>query len=219
MTTQPIRVFFADDHPIVRQGLEVVINSQADMHLIGQAADGEEALAQILILQPDVCVLDLMMPRMNGLEVIKALRQAGLHTNILVLTSFPEDKMVIAAIEAGTQGVLLKDSPPAQLLEAIRAVSRGESVLHPAVTNTLIKLVQQSVAPTPTLDALTPREIDVLRCLALGASNHDIAVELSISTRTVTTHVRNILDKLGLANRTQAALYAVEHGISARPEV
>lgn len=213
MTTELIRVLIADDHPIVRQGLEMVINSQPDMRLAGQAANGNEALTLFGELKPDVVVMDLKMPGENGLAAIENIRKTGSETPILVLTSFSDDEMVISAIQLGANGVMPKDSPPEQLLNAIRDVVHGQSSLHPSVAHKLVLKIRQSADPAPVDQMLTDREIDVMKCLAQGLSNQEIALKLSISTRTVTTHVRNILDKLGLDNRTQAALYAVEHEI------
>jgi DNA-binding NarL/FixJ family response regulator len=213
MTADSIRVLIADDHPIVREGLSVVINSQPDMRLVGQAADGKQAILLFKELKPDVIVMDLKMPGMNGLSAIGEIKKLDQKTPVLVLTSFTDDDMVIAAIQSGANGVMLKDMPPEQLLEAIREVARGQNTLHPMVAQKLMLRIQRSAAPDFSEKSLTHREIDVLKCLAEGQSNREIAMKLSISTRTVTTHVRNILDKLELDNRTQAALYAVEHGI------
>jgi DNA-binding NarL/FixJ family response regulator len=213
MTAELIRVLIADDHPIVRQGLEIVISSQPDMKLVGQAVNGQEALLLIRETKPDVVVMDLKMPVMNGLAAIEEIRKSYPDTQILVLTSFPDDEMVISAIQLGANGVMLKDSPPEQLLNSIRDVVHGQNPLHPLITHQLMIKIQQSAAPTPVDHFLTNREVEVLKCLAQGLSNREIALKLTISSRTVTTHVRNILDKLGLDNRTQAALYAVEHGI------
>jgi DNA-binding NarL/FixJ family response regulator len=157
--------------------------------------------------------MDLKMPVMNGLSAIGEIKKLDQKTPVLVLTSFTDDDMVIAAIQSGANGVMLKDMPPEQLLEAIREVARGQNTLHPMVAQKLMLRIQRSAAPDFSEKSLTHREIDVLKCLAEGQSNREIAMKLSISTRTVTTHVRNILDKLELDNRTQAALYAVEHGI------
>ena len=217
METTLIHVVIADDHPIVRQGLEMVINTQPDMTLVGQAADGEEALKLIINLHPDVVVMDLKMPGKNGLVTIQEIEKLSLDVKILVLTSFPDDDMVLSAIQAGADAVLLKDSPPEHLIKAIRAVYRGESELHPTVARRLMKKYQQAATSSSAEYAMTSREIEVLECVAQGLSNRDIAEKLSISTRTVTTHVQNILDKLGLENRTQAALYAVEQGIAKKP--
>jgi DNA-binding NarL/FixJ family response regulator len=213
MTAELIRVLIADDHPIVRQGLELVINSQADMTLAGQAADGNEVLILLKELKPDVIVLDLKMPVKDGLSAIEEIKKSKPETPVLVLTSFTDDDMVLSAIQLGANGVMLKDMPPEQLLDAIRDVAHGRNSLHPLVAHKLMLKIQQSTTPVSVDFKLTNRETDVLRCLAQGLSNREIALELSISTRTVTTHVRNILDKTGLDNRTQVALYAVEHGI------
>ena len=153
------------------------------------------------------------MPVKDGLATIDDLKRSGLETRVLVLTSFPDDEMVISAIQLGANGILLKDSPPERLLGAIREVASGNPSLHPMIAEILMKKVQLSAESEPVETTLTAREIDILKCLAQGLSNREIAHKLSISTRTVTTHVRHILDKLGLDNRTKAALYAVEHGI------
>ena len=212
--TETIRVLVADDHPIVREGLEVVLVSEADMEMVAQAANGDEAVRLAHETRPDVVIMDLQMPVKDGLTAIQEINRAGLDTKILVLTSFPDDDKVFAAIKAGAMGFLLKDSPPEYLLDGIRTVYRGESALHPTVARKLIQEIHRPQALPPSAEPLTPRELDVLRCLAQGLTNREIALELSVSVRTVTTHVRNILDKLHLANRTQAALYAVEQGLA-----
>ena len=217
MTAEPVRVLIADDHPIVRQGLELVINSQPDMRLIGQATNGNEAVILSRESKPDVVVMDLKMPDKDGLAAIEEIKNFDPTIPILVLTSFPDDDMIITAIQKGASGVMLKDSPPEQLLSAIRDVVQGKNSMHPSVIHKLVLRIQQPAAPQPVEKLLTHREIDVLSCLAQGLTNHEIALKLSISNRTVTTHVRNILDKLGLDNRTQAALYAVEHEMVKKP--
>jgi DNA-binding NarL/FixJ family response regulator len=163
--------------------------------------------------KPDVVVMDLKMPVKNGLSAIEEIKKSDPELPVLVLTSFPDDEMVISAIRLGANGVMLKDAPPEQLLNSIRDVVHGQSPLHPSVAHKLMLQIQQSASPATANSLLTAREIDVLKCMAQGLSNREIASKLSVSTRTVTTHVRNILDKLDLNNRTQAALYAVEHGI------
>jgi len=213
--TEKIRVLIADDHAIVRQGLEVLINTQPDMELIAQAQDGEEVVRMARETHPDVIVMDLQMPVKDGLTAIEEINQLDLEAQILVLTSFPEDAMVIAAVKAGATGILLKDSLPDKLLNAIRTVSHGESILHPTVSRKLMEKVRQPSETASLEDLLTQRELDVLRLLTKGFTNGQIALNLNVSIRTVTTHIRNILDKLHLQNRTQAALYAVEHGIVA----
>ena len=211
-----VRVLIADDHPIVREGLEVVLASEPDMELVAQATNGEEAIRLAQETRPDVIIMDLKMPVKDGLTAIREINQADLDTQILVLTSFPDDDKVFAAIKMGAIGFLLKDSAPEDLLEAIRTVHRGESALHPTIA---IKLVEEIKRPSdlpPSTEPLTPRELEVLRHLARGSTNREIAGDLSISVRTVSNHVRSILDKLHLANRTQAALYAVEQGLVPR---
>jgi NarL family two-component system response regulator LiaR len=201
----------------VRQGLKVIVDAQADMELVGEAANGEQAVRQARDLRPDVIILDLRMPDMDGLTAMREINQLGLAVRVLVLTSYPEDEDVFAAIKSGAMGVLLKDSPPDNLLQAVRTVYAGDSALHPAIARTLMLEIKRPPVLATGQEPLTSRELDVLRCLARGLSNRGIANELSVSTRTVTTHVRHILDKLNLGNRTQAALYAVEHGIVQRP--
>lgn len=212
--TKKIRVLIADDHPIVRQGIAVMLAAQPDMELVAEAGNGQEAIDLTQEFRPDIIIMDLMMPVKDGLTAIKEIDHHLPDTGILVLTSFPDDDSVFAAIKGGAMGFLLKDSPPEHLLDAIRTVYDGESALHPTIARKLMQEIKKPADLPPSPDPLTPRELDVLQCLAQGLSNREIAAELSVSTRTVTTHVRNILDKLHLANRTQAALYAHEKGIA-----
>jgi len=210
---ETIRILIADDHPIVRQGLELLVSAQSDLELVAQASNGEEAVQLAKETRPDVIVMDLQMPVKNGLTAITEINQLGIGANILVLTSFPEDEMVIKTVKTGAAGIMLKDSPPEKLLEAIRTVYRGESALHPTIARKLMDEVRQPSQPLSLKDQLTPRELDVLKCLSQGLTNREIALQLDVSVRTVTTHVRNILDKLQLDNRTQAALFAAEQGV------
>jgi NarL family two-component system response regulator LiaR len=212
--TKKIRILIADDHPLVRQGLDVVLSAQLDMDLVAAATNGDEAISLTRETKPDVIIMDLVMPILSGLTAIKEINEFYPTARILVLTSFPEDDNVFNAIKFGATGFLLKDAPPEQLLEAIRTVYRGESALHPTIARKLIQELKQPPELPPAPEPLTPREVEVLQCLAQGLSNRDIATQLSVSFRTVTTHVRNILDKLHLANRTQAALYAHQHGLT-----
>jgi len=216
--TKIIRILIADDHPIVRQGLELVVSVQPDLELVAQASNGAEAVQLAQEIRPDVIVMDLQMPVKDGLTAINEINQLGIGSKILVLTSFPEDEMVVKAVKIGATGIMLKDSPPEKLLEAIRTVHQGESALHPTIVRKLMDEVRQPSQPLHPKDLLTPREIEVLKCLAQGLTNREIALQLDVSVRTVTTHVRNILDKLYLDNRTQAALYAVEQGILPKSE-
>lgn len=211
--TQKIRIVIADDHPIVRRGLRTLLKTQGDMELVGEAENGQEAVQMATQLAPDIIVMDLQMPVVDGLSAIRQLQQAAATTRIVVLTSFPDDDRVFSAIKAGATGILLKDSPPKELLDAIRRVHQGESALHPTIAMKVLREIKQPSHRIPEGEALTPRELEVLGFLALGMTNSEIADKLQVSVRTVTTHVRTILDKLHLSNRTQAALFAQEKGI------
>ena len=214
MDDETIRILIADDHAIVRQGLRALIDTEPGMTLLDEAQDGVEAVQKALALRPDVILLDMVMPRQDGLEAIRQITAEQPGARILVLTSFAEDEKVFPAIKLGALGYILKDSSPGQLLQAIRDVFRGESWLHPAVARKLIMELNQPSEQPLTEDPLTDREVDVLKQVAQGLSNQQIAESLVLSERTVRTHVSHILDKLHLANRTQAALYALRRGIS-----
>ena len=209
-----IRILIADDHSIVRQGLRALIDTEPDMEAVGEASDGIEAVEQAKALQPDVILLDMVMPRKNGLEAIVEIKEENADARILVLTSFAEHDKVFPAIKAGALGYLLKDSSPRELLQAIRDVYEGASSLHPSIARMLIAEISRPSDLPPTEDPLTEREVEVLKLLAQGMSNDEIAESLVISDRTVGKHVSNLLDKLHLANRTQAALYALREGLA-----
>ena len=209
-----IRILIADDHSIVRQGLRALIDTEPNMETVGEASDGIEAVEQAMALRPDVILLDMMMPRKNGLQAIVEIKEENADARILVLTSFAEDDKVFPAIKAGALGYLLKDSSPRELLQAIRDVHQGASSLHPSIARMLIAEISQPSNLPPTEDPLTEREVEVLKLLAQGMSNDEIAESLVISDRTVGKHVSNLLDKLHLANRTQAALYALREGLA-----
>ncbi|MCB9077649.1 MAG: response regulator transcription factor [Anaerolineaceae bacterium] len=209
-----IRILIVDDHPVVRHGLRGMLSLKPGLEVVGEAEDGEEAVLQARLLQPDVILLDLMMPRKDGLAVIQALKQEAHSANILVLTSLTGDEKLLAAIEAGALGCLLKDSSPQELVRAIRDVAQGELTLHPAIARKLLRGSPSSPETGSPHDRLTEREIDVLKLMAQGLSNRDIAETLVISDQTVRGHVSNILEKLQLANRTQAVLYALRQGIA-----
>jgi NarL family two-component system response regulator LiaR len=209
-----IRVLIADDHSVVREGLRTLILSEAGMQVIGEAADGIEVVAKARALQPDIIIMDLVMPHKDGLEAIEEITAENPRSRILVLTSFAEDNRVFSAIKAGALGYLLKDSLPAELLQAIRDVYHGKPSLHPSIALKLIRELRDPPALPPAQEPLTAREVEVLRLVAQGLTNLEIGDRLTISEWTVITHVRNILGKLHLANRTQAALYALREGIA-----
>jgi len=205
---EKIRVLIADDHAVVRQGLRAFLEAQNDIEVVGEANDGSEAVRLADALRPDVLVMDVVMPKVDGIEAIRRIRTAGVPTKVIVLTSFADDQKVFAAVRAGAAGYLLKDIRPDELGEAIRTVMRDEALLNPRVAATLMQEFAHQ-ARTPASDALTLREMDVIRLLARGRSNKEIALELGVAEKTVKTHVSSILSKLQLADRTQAALYAV----------
>lgn len=209
-----IRVLIADDHPIVRDGLRTLINTEPGMELVGEAVNGEEAVQRAIAQRPDVILMDLVMPVKDGLEAISEIKSIEPNIAILVLTSFSEEDKVFPAIRAGALGYLLKDSSPQQLLQAIYDVHRGEASLHPSIALQLIREINQPSDLSPAEDPLTERELDVLKLVAQGITNQEIADRLYRSEWTVRTHVRNILSKLHLANRTQAALYALREGLA-----
>lgn len=213
-----IRILIADDHAIVRKGLRTLITSEPGMEIVGEAADGVEAVLKARALGPDVILLDMVMPRQDGLEAIRQIKEENAEARILVLTSFAEDDKVFPAIKAGALGYLLKDSSPEQLLQAIYDVSQGQSSLHPSIALKVIREINQPSDLPPTEDPLTEREVEVLKLVARGLTNQEIAETLVISERTVGNHIGNILNKLHLANRTQAALYALREGLASLDE-
>lgn len=212
--TKPISIVIADDHAIVREGLRTLIGVKPGLEVIGEAANGKEAVSLAKTLQPDVILMDLKMPHKNGIEVINDIKRHKPQARILVLTSFDDDEWVFSAIKAGALGYLLKDSSPQQLIQAIHDIHEGKSSLHPAVALKVIRELNQSPDLTPTEEPLTERELETLQLIAQGLSNQEIAEKLTISERTAGKHVSNILEKLQLANRTQAALYALRRGIA-----
>jgi NarL family two-component system response regulator LiaR len=209
-----IRLLIADDHPIVRKGLRALMEDQPDIQVIGEAADGNQAVEQAREFHPDVILLDLMMPGKDGLYAIGEIKREQPDARILVLTSYFEDDQVFPAIKAGALGYLLKDSSPQELLRAIRDTARGQSALHPAIALKVIRELDHPSGLPPTTDPLTARELEVLTLLGQGMSNAEIAARLTIAERTVGTHISNILSKLHLASRTQAALYALKQGLA-----
>jgi NarL family two-component system response regulator LiaR len=203
-----------DDHAIVREGQRALIDTEPGMELVGEAADGDEAVELARSLKPDVILLDLILPRKDGIEAIEEIKVDNLQACILVLTSFSEDEKVYAAIKAGAMGYLLKDSSPQEILDAIYAVHRGEMSMHPTIAYKVMRELQRSSSLPPTEEPLTARELEVLKLVAEGLPNQEIAERLVVSEPTVRTHVTNILGKLQLANRTQAALFALREGLA-----
>jgi DNA-binding NarL/FixJ family response regulator len=207
-----IRVLIADDHPVVRQGLRTFLGVQEDIDVVGEAADGAEAVSRAEALTPDVILLDLNMPGVDGLTALRELRERGVSARVLVLTSVGERARVLPVVRAGAAGYLYKDVDPHALVQAIRAVHDGHVLFAPEAADAVLAADQGAKGATP----LTEREREVLVQIARGRSNREIARALVVSEKTVKTHVSNILMKLGLQDRTQAALYAVRHGLAER---
>ena len=210
----PIRVFIAEDHAIVRKGIRALLTTEAGIEVVGEAADGTEAVAEAARLHPDVVLMDLVLPEIDGIEAIRRITAARPDARILVLTSFATDDKVFPAIKAGARGYLLKDSGPEELVRAIRQVHRGDAPLHPGIARKVLQELTRASARPPTPEPLTPREVEVLRLVAQGLGNQQIAETLRLSEATVRSHVSTILGKLHLASRTQAALYALREGLA-----
>ena len=213
--TDQIRILVVDDHAVVREGLRAFLGLQPGFEIVGEAADGEEAVELGAQLAPDVVLMDLVMPKLDGVSAMRELRRRCPRCRVIVLTSFLEDNRLLPALEAGAAGYLLKNSQPAELARAVRAAHHGEAVIDPTVAARLVHTLSDRPHGT-VLDHLTPREHDVLTLIAAGRSNKRIALELGISEKTVKTHVGHVLAKLGVTDRTQAAVLAVQHGLVGR---
>lgn len=216
MTQLPIRVLIVDDHGIVRKGTRALLDRIPDFTVVGEAGNGKEAVAQAKELQPDVILMDLMMPEMDGIEAIGLITATQPNSRILALTSFAADDKVFPAIKAGALGYMLKDADPEDLIQAIRQVHRDEPSLHPSIARKVLQELgrPQTTPPSPGPDPLTERELEVLQLVAKGLSNQQMAEQLTVAEVTIRTHVSNILSKLHLANRVQATLYALREGLT-----
>ncbi len=217
---EPIRILLVDDHAVVREGLRAFLTLQEGFEIVGEAADGEEAIERAAALAPDVILMDLVMPRLDGVSAMRELRRRASHSRVIVLTSFLDDDRLLPALEAGAAGYLLKNSQPAELARAIRAAHAGEAIIDPTAAARLVSVLSDEARPRSGgargLEQLTDRERDVLALIARGRSNKRIALELGISEKTVKNHVGHVLAKLGVADRTQAALLAVQEGLGTR---
>ena len=224
----PIRILIADDHPVVRDGLVAILSTQPDFEVIGEAGTGVEVIEQIMALEPDVVLLDLRklsnvtdffvlldleMPELDGVAALQQLQQSTSKVRAIVFTAFDTDERILEAVQAGAQGYLLKGVPRDELFSAIRVVHTGGSLLQPVVASKLLRQVSQHEQTTSDIDPLTPREVEVLRLLAQGLQNKEIASELVISERTVKFHVSSIMGKLGAGNRTEAVTIAAQQGL------
>jgi two-component system, NarL family, response regulator LiaR len=207
-----IRILLVDDHAVVREGLRTFLELQDEFEIVGEAADGTEGVLEAERLNPDVILMDLVMPGLDGVGAMRALRTSLPDARVIVLTSFADDDRLLPAIQAGAAGYLLKDAQPSEVARAVRAAHAGEALLDPAVAARLVDAIAQAPGEAPR-EQLTPRERQVLELIAQGRPNKLIARELEISEKTVKAHVSRVLEKLGVSDRTQAALYAVRQGI------
>jgi NarL family two-component system response regulator LiaR len=217
--TEPIRVLVVDDHEIVRKGIRALLSKERGIAVVGDAANGAEAVAQARTHKPDVVLMDLVMPKMDGIEATRQITTAQPDVHVLVLTSFAAEDKVFPAIQAGALGYLLKDASPAELVEAIRQVSQGQPSLDATIALKVLQEMAHPARETPSPHALSEREEEVLRLIARGKSNREIAEQLSVVEATVSKHVSNILAKLHLASRTQAALYALKEGLTSVDDI
>jgi DNA-binding NarL/FixJ family response regulator len=211
--TAAIRILVADDHPVVREGLIAILSTQPDFDVVGEAGTGVEAVAQVEDLKPDVLLLDLAMPELDGVETLERLREVSPEVRAIVFTAFDTDERILSVMQAGAQGYLLKGVPREELFNAVRVVHAGGSLLQPVVASKLLRQVSRQNQTTTEVESLTPRELEVLRLVAQGLQNKEIAAELIISERTVKFHVSSIMGKIGAGNRTEAVALAAQQGL------
>lgn len=207
---EQIRILVTDDHPVVRDGLVAILGTQPDFAIVGDAASGQATLDLARTLRPDIVLLDLAMPDMDGVETLRQLQGIAPETRVIIFTAFDTDERILSAVRAGAQGYLLKGAPRNDIFQAIRVVHQGGSLLEPMIAQKLLRQVSQE---PPSDTALTPRELDVLRLLARGLQNKEIAIELGITGRTTKFHVGSLLRKLGAGNRTEAVAIAAQRGL------
>jgi len=211
--TDIIKLLITDDHPVVRDGLVTIISTEPDLEVVDVATNGIEAIQKAMDVKPDVILMDLVMPRKDGVDAITGILRNDPQAKILVLTGYGDNRKIVQSVQAGAKGFILKDSPPEELLEAIRKVYRNEPVMQGQVLSTLLNGIKSGSEAHVPLQRLTIRELEILKLVARGNKNSDVAKFLYISERTVTKHVSNILDKLQLSNRTQLAFYAAKEGL------
>ena len=207
-----IRLLLVDDHPVVRKGTRDVLEGESDLLVVGEAESGEQAIVQSRARRPDVILMDVSMPGMNGIEATRRIKAEQPGVGVLVLTSYDDDAYVFALLEAGAAGYILKNATEDELLGAVRAVAAGESALHPSVAKKVLHRFSHAQTPSSPAELLSPRELTVLRAAASGRSNKEIARDLDISPRTVQVHLANIFSKLGVGSRTEAVLYGIKRG-------
>ena len=218
---EPVTVYMVDDHDVVRKGLRFYLNSRPDVTIVGEAGDAENAVLGVADTVPDVVLMDLVLPlkpkghpsEQGGVQATRRIRQVSPHSQVVVLTSYAQDELIFSAIKAGALSYLLKDADAETLVQAIHAASQGEATLHPRIARRLMAEVAQPIKQSDPATALTPREMEVLQCIAQGQTNAEIAGQLFITERTVKAHVSNLLSKLHLSDRTQAAVYAWREGL------
>ena len=210
-----IRILVVDDHPVLRDGLVAILSTQAGFEVVGEAETGGKAVLLAAELQPDIVMMDLEMPGMDGVEALKQMRDRDPDIHVIVFTAYDTDDRIVAALQAGAQGYLLKGAPRDQVFEAIRVVNAGDSLLQPVVASKLLTRMRRSAGDPSTAGSVTPREMEVIRLLARGLQNKEIAAELGIAQRTAKFHVGSILAKLGAGNRTEAVTIAVQRGMIA----
>jgi len=210
---EPIKVLITDDHPVVREGLSAMLNKEPDIQVVGEAENGAEAIDKAKELQPDVVLMDLRMPEVDGVEAMRQIRAANPGIKFIVLTTYDNDEYIFKGIEAGARAYLLKDAPREELFKAIRAVYKGESLIEPAVAGKVLDRFAELSRQAQVVDALSEREVEVLKLMAKGAANKEIAAGLCISESTVKTHIQTIFQKLGVGDRTEAVTEAIKKGI------